>query len=105
MSSVPDNSNEYDEEPESYTTDIELSEDELKDISAGALNLDAVFNGGEGGPSSPIESQGNSMDSSSDEDTQELQQMMQKWTISTQLQSESEKTVSTGIKSTVKNIR
>ncbi len=45
------------------------------------------------------------MDSSNSTDLMELQRFMQKWTIATQVQSNTLKTLGEGIKSTVQNIR
>jgi|GEM_PF-1654241 hypothetical protein len=73
-----------------------------------ALNMDAVFsklgeatNQIEG----DIESHLNSMDSSNTTDMLKLQQMMGKWQIATQTQSNTTKTISEGLKSMTQNIR
>ena len=73
-----------------------------------ALNIDAVF----AKLGQATEKVGddmadfmNTMDSSNTVDVMKLQQMMQKWSIATQVQSNTIKTIGEGIKSTVQNIR
>lgn len=73
-----------------------------------ALNLDAVFTKlGESTQNIEDQMVGHmeTMDSANTVDIMKLQQMMQKWTIATQLQSNTIKTVGEGIKSTVANMR
>ena len=73
-----------------------------------ALNMDAVFAKlGEATQNmeSEIRSHTKTMDSANTTDVMKLQQMMQKWTIATQVQSNTMKTIGEGIKSTVANIR
>jgi type III secretion protein F len=73
-----------------------------------SLNMDAVFQklgqatqNLEGDIAKHVES----MDPSNTMDVLKMQQMMQKWTIATQVQSNTVKTIGDGIKSTVQNIR
>ena len=72
------------------------------------LNMDAVFNK-MGQATQEVEdniaSFMDSMDPSNTTDVLKLQQMMQKWTIATQLETNVVKTIGDGIKSTVQNIR
>lgn len=73
-----------------------------------AVNLDAVFSK-LGQAANKVEDKMTqhmeTMDSANTVDIMKLQQMMQKWTIATQLQSNTIKTIGEGIKSTVANIR
>ena len=73
-----------------------------------SLNMDAVFSK-LGQTTEKIEgdikSHTETMDSSNTADMLKLQQMMQKWTVATQVQSNTMKTIGEGIKSTVQNIR
>ncbi len=73
-----------------------------------SLNMDAVFSK-LGQATQKVEddiaSHMETMDSSNTTDVLKLQQMMQKWTIATQVQSNTVKTIGDGIKSTVQNIR
>ncbi len=73
-----------------------------------SLNMDAIFSKlGEATQNveDDIASHMETMDSSNTTDVLKLQQMMQKWTIATQVQSNTVKTIGDGIKSTVQNIR
>jgi hypothetical protein len=70
--------------------------------------MDAIFNKlGESSSSieSEIKKHSESMDPANHVDVIKLQQMMQKWTIAIQIQSNTLKTIGDGIKSTVQNIR
>jgi len=72
------------------------------------LNLDNIYNK-LGQTTSSIEDEIaehlQTMDSSNTTDVLKLQQLMQKWSIATQVQSNTLKTIGEGIKSTVQNIR
>ena len=72
------------------------------------LNLDNIYNKlGETTRSieDDIAQHLETMDSSNTSDVLRLQQLMQKWSIATQVQSNTLKTIGEGIKSTVQNIR
>ncbi|WP_461833090.1 EscF/YscF/HrpA family type III secretion system needle major subunit [Desulfothermus sp.] len=72
------------------------------------LNLDNIYNKlGEATTSieDEIAQHLETMDSSNTTDVLKLQQLMQKWSIATQVQSNTLKTIGEGIKSTVQNIR
>jgi len=72
------------------------------------LNMDAVFQKlGQATESveKDMRSHMETMDAANTMDVMKLQQMMQKWTIATQVQSNTIKTIGDGIKSTVQNIR
>lgn len=72
------------------------------------LNMDAVFEK-LGEATSQIEDDINSeletMDPSNTTDMLKMQQLMQKWSLAVQVQSNTTKTIGDGLKSTVQNIR
>ena len=73
-----------------------------------ALNMDAVFSKlGQATTNleDDISTFTGKMDSGNTEDVMKLQQMMQKWSIAMQVQSNTMKTIGDGIKSTVQNIK
>lgn len=78
--------------------DMSLSGQEMAKIRGGALNMAAVFD-------KLDQIQGTESDPTNPDDILKMQQMMQKWTIATQLQSNTLKTMGDGIKSTIQNIR
>ena len=73
-----------------------------------SVNLDAVFSK-LGQATEKVEKNMRehmkNMDSSNTEDVMELQRIMQKWTITTSVQSNTIKNIGEGIKSTVANIK
>jgi type III secretion apparatus needle protein len=72
------------------------------------LNIDQVFSKlGEAtqGLEGKISDFMGEMDSANTADVMKLQHMMQKWTVATQVQSNTIKTIGEGLKSTVQNIR
>ncbi len=73
-----------------------------------SLNMDAVFQKlGEATQSveDKITQQINNMDPSNTADVLKLQQLMQRWSIAVQIQTNTVKTISEGLRATVQNIR